>query len=370
MAGKLKDFFDAALIRSLAADLHRAHPPLDTRRFVADCLSGLDQLELTARGGHVAEVMRRHLPTELPAAVDVLLRSLGPVLAGTEEFGMAPFRYLPHVVFVGRYGLEHFEESMRAQYELTQRFSAEWSIRGFLERHPQATYERLLSWASDSNVHVRRLVSEGTRPRLPWAPRLRGFQEDPTPVLRLLELLKDDPERYVQRSVANNLNDIGKDHPALVVEVCGRWLADAPPGRRWIVSHALRSLVKRGDRGALRVLGFAGAPRVEIADANLAPRRVKLGGKLRFSFDIVSRAREPQELLVDFAVHFVKANGQRRPKVFKLRKLVLPARGRAPVGGQVSFAPMTTRAAQPGRHALEAIVNGVPFPVGEFDVHR
>jgi len=137
-------------------------------------------------------------------------------------------------------------------------------------RYPNETYARLLEWTRDRNVHVRRLVSEGTRPRLPWAPRLRAFQADPRPVIALLELLKDDPERYVQRSVANNLNDIGKDHPDLAVEVCRRWSASAPPGRAWIVRHALRSLVKTAHRGALETLGVGGKPRVQIGKARCA----------------------------------------------------------------------------------------------------
>ena len=372
MAEPLKSFFDAALIRSIAADLHAAHPPLPVAAFVADCCRGLSALELIARGGHVADVMHRYLPGDFPAAAEVIVRSLGPELERTSDFGMAPFRYLPHVLYVARHGLDHFEPAMRAQYELTKRFSAEGSIRPYLIRHPEATLARLRTWASDPSVHVRRLVSEGTRPRLPWAQRLPAFQKDPAPVLALLELLKDDDERYVQRSVANNLNDIAKDHPDLVVEVCRRWSTGgdrAAEGHRWIVGHALRSLVKAGHRGALATLGFAGKPSVEIAATRLQAR-VKLGDELRFSFELVSRSRQPQDLLVDFAVHFVKADGSRRPKVFKLRRLSLPARGRAALGGQVSFAPMTTRSARPGRHALEAIVNGVAFPLGEFDVRR
>ena len=136
---------------------------------------------------------------------------------------MDVFIYLPHVFFVAKFGVGHFEASMRAQYELTQRFTAEYSIRGFLERYPERTLARLREWAGDANAHVRRLVSEGTRPRLPWAPRLRAFQDDPQPVLELLELLKDDPELYVRRSVANNLNDIGKDNPTALIDTCRHW---------------------------------------------------------------------------------------------------------------------------------------------------
>jgi 3-methyladenine DNA glycosylase AlkC len=368
MAPKLKDFFDEGIVRSIATDIQAAHPRFDAGSFIETSLSGLTKLELTARGAHVAEAMRKHLPHDFEVAARILIDSLGPELDRSDEFGLAPLRYMPHVFFVARHGLDHFESSMRAQYEVTKRFSAESSIRAFLVRHPEATYQRLVAWARDANVHVRRLVSEGTRPRLPWAPRLRAFQKDPAPVLRLLEMLKDDAERYVQRSVANNLNDIGKDHPELLVDTCARWMAKPTEGRRWIVGHALRSVVKRGDRGALRILGVAGKPDVRVEVVRFEPRRVRLGSTLRFSFELVSSAKREQELLVDYAVHFVKANGETRPKVFKLRKLVLPSGGRARLEGRVSFAPMTTRTHRPGRHAVELQLNGVAIPLGEFEV--
>jgi 3-methyladenine DNA glycosylase AlkC len=370
VAEQLKHFFNEPVVRAIAADLRRAWPPFRERAFVAACLAGLGELELTARGWHIAEAMQAHLPRPFAAAADVLVASLGlgPELRSTGSFGMAPFRYLPHVLFVQKYGLDDFEPAMRAQYELTRRFSAESSIRAFLVRHPEATYARLVRWSGDDNVHVRRLVSEGTRPRLPWAPRLRAFQDDPRPVIALLERLKDDPARYVQRSVANNLNDIGKDHPDLAVEVCRRWLAGAPPGRAWIVRHALRSLVKKGHRGALRVLGVGDRASVRVDAVSLAPAAVVIGGKLRFSFEIASTARTAQELLVDYAVHFVKASGATRPKVFKLRRFVLPAGAREALAGSVSFADMTTRRHHPGRHRLDVLINGEARQLAEFDV--
>jgi 3-methyladenine DNA glycosylase AlkC len=370
VAKKLKDFFDEAVVRSLARDLRAAHPRFDERAFVRSALLGLHELELTARASKLAGVMRDHLPRDFEAAARVLLASLGPPNERTEDFGMALFRYLPHTIFVARYGLEHFETSMRLQYELTKRFTAEFSIRAFLVRHPDATYERLARWAADPNVHVRRLVSEGTRPRLPWAPRLRSFQTDPEPVLRLLELLKDDEARYVQRSVANNLNDIGKDHPELLLEVCRRWLLNAGPGRKWIVQHALRSLVKKADRRALSLLGFGSVPRLALSAVRVMPVRARIGSVVRFSCLVSSRAKGEQELVVDFAVHFVKSNGARTPKIFKLKKLVLPAGARAPLDGKVSLAELTTRKHYPGRHRIELVINGVEFPIGDFEVRR
>jgi 3-methyladenine DNA glycosylase AlkC len=368
MAEPLKHFFSEEIVRVIAADLHGAYPGFPERRFVTDCMTGFDDLALLARGWRIAEALYEHLPKPFPAAVDIIIASLGPELVGTDGFGIAPFRYLPHVLFVQKYGLDDFEPAMRAQYELTKRFSAESSIRGFLVRYPEATYGRLADWAGDENVHVRRLVSEGTRPRLPWAARRRAFQEDPRPVIALLELLKDDPERYVQRSVANNLNDIGKDHPELALEVCRRWSAGAPPGRVYIVRHALRTLVKGSHPGALALLGVGAKPEVTLDGVELSASRIMLGGEFTFGFEIVSAGGRSQDLLVDYAVHFVKANGAARPKVFKLRRIKLAPAERAWLGDTVSFKDLTTRRHYPGRHRIEARINGVAFPLAEFEV--
>jgi 3-methyladenine DNA glycosylase AlkC len=368
MAGDLKSFFGERVVRQLADDLHAVYPSLDRGAFVRNGLTGLDALELVARGGHLAETLRRHLPEDFARAAQILIASLGPKLASSETFGMAPFRYLPHVIFAARYGLGHLEPALRLQYELTQRFSAEYSIRAFLVEHPKPTYARLLEWAHDPSEHVRRLVSEGTRPRLPWAPRLRAYQEDPAPVLRLLELLKDDPALYVRRSVANSLNDIGKDHPDLLVDVCRRWSRGASAERRWVIGHALRSLVKQGHRGALAVLGFASAPQIRVGTVRWSARRVPIGGTVSFSLSIENAARKRQELLLDYRVHFVKASGKSAPKVFKLKKVVLDASGSMTVGGKVSFEVLTTRRPHPGVHRFELLVNGVAFELGSVSV--
>jgi 3-methyladenine DNA glycosylase AlkC len=364
MADDLKSFFGQRVVEGLAQDFARAHPRFDSSRFVAESLEGLESLELLARAWQIAEAMRRHLPEKFPSAARVLLRSLGPELNVTELAGMEVFRYLPHVFYVSKYGLDFFDDAMRVQYELTKRFSAEFSIRAYLVKYPDQTYARLCEWARDSNVHVRRLVSEGTRPRLPWAPRLRAFQQDPSPVLALLEQLKDDPELYVRRSVANSLNDIGRDHPDVTVETCRRWLKGSTREREWVVNHALRSLVKKGHPEALKLLGVGAVAKIRVKAVCFTTRTVRIGGELEFSFDLVSVGRSRQSLMVDYAVHFVKANGSTSPKVFKLKRLDLSPGESATLSGRVSFREMTTRKHHPGLHRFDALINGKAFPLG------
>jgi len=366
MANDLKSFFDSRIIEGIAHELHRVYPKLGRTAFVSECLSGLGALELIARGWHIAETMHRHLPKHFPQAAEILVNSLASGNASDDGTGMASFFYLPHVLFVSKYGLDHFEESMRAQYELTKRFTAEFSVRAFFEKYPEATHARFMEWARDPDAHVRRLVSEGSRPRLPWASRLRAFQKDPSPVLALLELLKDDPALYVRRSVANNLNDIAKDHPDIALATCRRW---ASSERMWIIRHALRGLVKQGHPDALEILGFSSVPRVRITNEELTPAALRIGGTLRFSFDLVSSSSRKQNLLVDYAVHFVKANGSAARKVFKLSSVVLSAHETVSLRGSVSFRQMTTRTHYPGIHRMQLLINGVVFPLGVMELN-
>ena len=366
MAEPLKNAFHLALVERIASAIVRVEPAFSSRRFVTDATRGFDELELLDRGRQVAKALGEHLPQDYPRAIEVLIASLGPRLGQTEGNGMGPFFYLPHTMFVSDRGLDHFEPSMRAQYELTQRFTAEFSIRAFLERHPERTLSRLAEWAVDPSEHVRRLVSEGTRPRLPWAPRLRALQRDPAPIVPLLESLRDDPSEYVRRSVANNLNDIAKDHPAVTVGVCARWMRDAPAPREALVRHALRTLIKAGDRSALAVLGF-GASRGLRVEAQITPKRVAIGEQTRVEVTVENPTRRRQRAVVDLAVDFVKQSKTSR-KVFKLRNVDLAAGESLTFGKNVSFAPMSTRTPYPGRHALSALVDGREHPLGFVDV--
>ena len=370
MADALKTFFSPHLVRTLAADVRRTHVHFPARAFVKQACNGLEDLELLDRGKHIARALAAHLPKPYPAAVDVLLRSLGPEHA-TDELvgaGMAPFYYLPHVLFVAEYGLDAFEVSMQAQYELTKRFSAESSIRAYIAKYPERTFDVLRDWARDRNPHVRRLVSEGTRLRLPWAMRVAWLDANPERVLELLELLKDDPTTLVRRSVANNLNDLGKVRPDLLARTCASWLRDASAERRALVEHALRSAVKRGDPEALRLLGYGTAASVALGRVLITPARVSIGDRVSIGFVVRSRARTAQDLLIDVAVHFVKSNGRTAPKVFKLTRVALKPKAVIELHTSVSLAVHTIRKPRPGRHAVDVIINGKPRRVGSFDV--
>jgi 3-methyladenine DNA glycosylase AlkC len=368
--GSLKEFFSPPLVRRLAAELARVHPGFPERTFVKQASTGLEGLELLDRGRHIYRALARHLPPSYPEAIEVLLASLGPEHASDELLGagMGPFFYYPHTLFVAERGLDHFDLSMRAQYELTKRFSAEGSIRPYIAADPERTFAVLRTWAADPNPHVRRLVSEGTRLRLPWAARVPWLDQHPERVLELLELLKDDPSTMVRRSVANNLNDIGKLRPELLTRTCATWLAGASPERRALVEHALRAAIKKGQPAALRLLGYGGEAAVSIEDVRFTPARVAIGGRVLFSFTIRSRSRRSQDVLVDVALHFVKARADASAKVFKIKRITLAPGQRVSLQKAFSLAVHTTRVPRPGKHVVDVIVNGKSFRAGAFQV--
>ena len=261
----LADLLDREAIECLAHNIRLVHQDFDEKAFQRTALNGLKPLSILQRGHHLARALRDHLPQRYADAVQILVQSLTPPQTATEDLGLGVFFYLPHVSFVAAYGLDSthndghdpFETSMWAQYELTRRFSAEFSIRPFLIRWPERTLAQLMEWTKDKDPHVRRLCSEGTRPRLPWAIRIPAFLKDPRSVLPILEALKDDPDLYVRRSVANHIGDIAKDHPRLAFELCARWLEGAPKERKWLLRHAVRHPAKKGVKAALRIRRLA-----------------------------------------------------------------------------------------------------------------
>ncbi len=256
----LKELIGGPLVRLISESFARTTAGFQPRPFEREATEGLSALGLLERSAHIAKALRKQLPRDFSKAADILVASLGPELERTEGNGLAPFFYLPHAHFIALFGGGTFEAAMRANYELTKRFTSEFSVRPFLVRYPLESLERLREWTEDANPHVRRLVSEGTRPRLPWATRLPEFQRNPAPVLELLEVLKDDPVLYVRRSVANSLGDIAKDHPDRVFRTCRRWLEELPAveegradARRWLIRHAVRLPARKRVAEALRI---------------------------------------------------------------------------------------------------------------------
>ncbi|WP_298214208.1 DNA alkylation repair protein [Acidovorax sp.] len=375
MAEPLKYLLNDTVPPRIAAMVQRAWRKFDSAAFLRQIKPGYESLELMARGQRIAQALQAHLPQDVPRALAVLVDAMDPPMglnaAGEPDAGDRPysaFLYLPHSLYIGTQGLAHFDAAMAAQHALTQRFTAEFCIRPYLLHHQEATLAQLRGWAQDDNAHVRRLVSEGTRPRLPWAPRLPAFQKNPQLALPLLDALKDDPSSYVRRSVANHLGDIAKDHPELAVGTARTWLQGAPAPREALVRHGLRFLIKRGDPGALGALGVGHAVALDVCAARVVPARARIGDKVRIEAELHNPTPQPQRVLADLKVHYVKAHGGAAPKVFKLQTLDIPPGATVAVGKMLSLQQMTTRTHYPGVHQVELVLNGRPQPLGQFQL--
>ncbi len=371
MATTLKSQYGLDVARWLAARVRAVLPAFDVARFERTVARGYAALSLTDRGRRMADVLAELLPADVPEALAVLARSWGPPIAGDElvGLGLSLFDYLPDVYFVATYATAHVDEALAFQHGLTQRFSAEFSLRAFLDRWPEETFAALSRWVKDPSPHVRRLVSEGTRPRLPWAPRVVSLDAHPERALALLDELKDDSSSMVRRSVANHLNDVAKFEPKLVLATCRRWLSPASKpseARRELVAHALRTLVKKGDAEALRLLGFGAQAALTVDGLVVRPRRVVEGDAVLVEGRVHNPGKTAARAVVAVRVHYVKANGRTSPKTFKVKEVTLPPGAAYALSYRVQTRRMTTRRHHAGRHAVEVVVNGAATPAGDF----
>ncbi|MCZ2128627.1 MAG: DNA alkylation repair protein [Anaerolineales bacterium] len=262
----LKVLLNQNSVECLAQNILYVHRDFDAEAFCACALTDIEHLELMQRGLHIAKALRQFLPSHYSQAVQILQSSFTPSQTEVTETGLASFFYLPHSFFISEYGQDKkynngkdpFKSSMKALYELTTRFTSEFAIRTFLIQQQDRTLSQVTKWVSDPNPHVRRLCSEGTRPKLPWGKHIPSFIKNPEPTLHILELLKNDKSLYVRRSVANHLGDIAKNHPDLVFSMCERWLqSGASSELQWVVRHAVRHPVKLGNPRAIKIRASA-----------------------------------------------------------------------------------------------------------------
>lgn len=357
MPEPFKNYYGVELAKRLGGEIQAVYPAFDRPAFVAQIARQIEPLALKARVAVMSAALHDFLPPDYPAALEVLRQIMGPELASEHGMFDQGYHLMPIAHFVEVYGLNHYDESIAAIYEITKRFSGEFTIRPYLTQHQERTLDILRHWVADDNPHVRRLVSEGTRTRLPWASRLDVFIENPLPVLDLLAHLKADPSAYVRKSVANNLNDITKDHEALVLARVRDWYASGNEHTRWIIKHALRNLIKQGHPEALNLLGY-GNPQVTLYDLTVTPQTIHLGDSVTLAFSLRSEASQPQQLIIDYVVHHVKANGQTSPKVFKLTTKTLAPGEPLLIQKTHAVKPITTRRYYPGEHRVEIQVNG------------
>ncbi|MBP3966344.1 DNA alkylation repair protein [Paenibacillus lignilyticus] len=356
MAEPLKLMYDMPFLRRFAELTASEWPAFERERFTLLVTGeGWEELELKGRIRRITESLGAVLPASYPEALDVLL-------AIHERCAGFPYLFFPD--FVERYGLSDWERSMHALEKFTIQSTAEFAIRPFLLQEPERTMARMMEWARSENEHLRRLASEGCRPRLPWAQALTMFKRDPSPIIPLLELLKCDPSLYVRKSVANNLNDIAKDHPDAVKAIAARWkgqhtLTD------WIVRHGCRTLIKAADPEIMALFGYeegAAENCVDAAEIEVMQESVKIGGivEVRYALRLGDSTSEPIKLRIELGVFYAKAGGKVSQKRFLLSDKRAAPGTRLAGGKKLDFTDLTTRKHYPGLHRLELVVNGAP----------
>lgn len=358
-APALKEIFNHARLRDIAAQTAAVHPGFDSARFLAASAEGLDALSLMARLRRVSVCLHDGLPSDLAPAL-AILRRLAPRLDN---------RFVTLILpeYVAMYGLEDFDLSMEALRFFTPFGSAEFAVRPFLRQDLARGLALMERWSRDDNEHVRRLASEGSRPRLPWSFRLDALRADPSPVKAILDNLRADPSLYVRKSVANHLNDITKDHPDWVMDLLEGWELHHPP-TAWIARHALRSLIKQGDRRALGLIGAGQAAQVSLEEMRVSPADIRLGDKVTVAFRLRSTSPLPQRLVIDYAIHYVKKSGGTSAKVFKLKTLTLAPLASVEMSRSQAIRDFTTRVHYAGKHAVEVFINGECLARGAFNL--
>ena len=356
---QMKEWFNEERYRWFADELAALSEGFDRQGFLAHVLTGIEQRELLQRLRATTVGLHRCMPGGYREHLDSLRRLAPRISHGF--VGILPCDY------VGCYGLGDFEGSMAALREFTCHGSGEFAVREYLRVDQDRALAIMLSWTSDSSEHVRRLASEGSRPRLPWSFRLEALVRDPRATRPILEALRSDPSLYVRKSVANHLNDISKDHPAYMLELLESWdLSDARSA--WIAKHACRSLIKAGNPRALALFKVSAKARIAEPVFKLSRQRLAIGGSLELQATIQSTARSGQRLVVDFAVYYVRASGKSARKVFKWKFLELPASGTVQLSKKLVLIPRSTRTLYPGKHGVELLVNGQVLGQASFSL--
>jgi len=325
----------------------------------------LDELSLRERADHVSAALLADLPTGYVDVAALVRRAL--TSADFRGWTMWPIAETVVSAALADASLEAFDDGLELLGEITPRLTSEFSIRRLLAVHPERALDAIQVWTQSDDEHVRRLASEGTRPFLPWAVRVPILLKTPEATLPILDALYRDESDYVRRSVANHLNDLARQNPELVVDTAARWLDAPDDSTPQLVRHALRTLIKRGYTPALELMGFRAAT-VSVSDPVLDALEVALPGTLAFSFDVTNDGTEPAQLAIDYVVHYVKANGTRAPKVFKLATPTVAPGATVSVSKRHTFKQMTTRVHYPGAHAIEIQVNGDRFGATEFEL--
>ncbi len=350
MAERLKDqFFTSSSINKLGNTIKKFYPAFNISRFTKLIFDETwESRELKEKMHHTAVCLHETLPKNFKDALEILLKA-APFVKGFEALSLPDY--------VALYGMDNWDLSLPALLHFTKYSTSEMAVRPFLAKDPERVMAYMSDWAEDENPNVRRFASEGCRPRLPWAMALPEFKKDPGLILPVIEKLKNDESEFVRRSVANNLNDISKDHPELVLNICERWYGHSK-NTDWIVKHACRGMLKAKNKRALMLFGFADPAFISLQNLKLDKKMLFIGDDLHFSFELIIKEKKNIKVRLEYVINFVKAKGKLSKKVFKIKEYNYDP-GKYMVSRKHSFVDMSTRKHYSGKHQISIVVNGV-----------
>jgi 3-methyladenine DNA glycosylase AlkC len=357
MAEPLKNMYSKAFVEQLAHQTQLVYTAFNSKKFINAVINtSWEEKELKQRTRHIVITLNDYLPLTYTEQIEILSK-------------VAPnFKGYPAVLFpdfVEVFGLNHYNTSIQALENFTQYSTSEFAVRPFIIKHPQKMLVQHLKWAKHKNHHVRRLASEGIRPRLPWAMALPDFKKNPTDILPILETLKQDESEYVRRSVANCLNDISKDHPNVVLNIVNQWKGLSKE-TDWIIKHASRGLLKQGHMEALSSFGLKHNIKANVTELNLSKSKLAIGDRFTFKFDVELLEKTTEQVRIEYRIYFVKATGKTSGKIFQIGTYDMKPKQRLSFTKQHAFADLTTRKHYAGKHNIAIVINGKEMSEHEF----
>ena len=361
-----KDLYSPSFYKNLAHALAVVMPSFNKQRFISQIFTeAFNDKELKARMRHTSEVLHNFMPADFAGAAKVIEKLIAHLKKnGTGENGLE-YMFIPDYIEV--YGIDDFVPAMDALETVTQFVSCEFAVRPFLLKYEGEMISRMTKWSLHENYKVRRLASEGSRPRLPWAMAIPFLKKDPAPILPILENLKNDPSDFVRRSVANSINDIAKDHPGIVIALARKWKGFISTETDAIIKHGSRTLLKKGHAEILRHFGLK-SKQVHVSGFKILTPKVKMDKELAFFFEVSNESKKKQTVRLEYGLYYLKANGQWSKKVFKISEKLVGPGVKLAVERKQSFRKITTRVFYPGKHKLSIIVNGEEKGVKNFEL--
>ena len=345
----LKEMFNATYYRQLAAAFDKVYKGFRSKAFLKEVTDNLESRELNERLRNTSVILKNYLPDDFEKATGIL-KEVAPLMK-------AGYTALVFPDYIAQYCRKNFKTSIEALKYFTVFGSSEFAIREFLRLDLMSTLKIMEKWAHDVNHHVRRLASEGSRPRLPWSFRLDEIVRNPSLTKNILSTLRSDDHLYVRKSVANHLNDISKDHPDYMLQLVGKWDLENPH-TRWIVKHACRTLIKKGHRATLQLFSVRHDVKASVTGVKLSSASISLGEVLEFSCQVTNKESSAQRFVIDYAITYARPGKTSSRKVFKLKELTFAPGASAVVSRRQLFRDFSTRTHYPGKHQLEILLNG------------